>query len=243
MGPCRWSQKIAHGWKGDRPWVRLETEQMLARSPKITSGQRRVVIRWLHHCTFRSEKQVRACCRFMKARFNVHSQFLASTGNPLLDVTKAQIQQRVRQLSVQDHSGKRRGTNARSSKIRDPETRIQSGSCRLFVSCRDNLILKQWKLGILEQVMNSPDETKLYFTKNWQIENKHFVILVLEVFKSWKNWRESRNFDSKNFRKESWSKIIFEDVESVRSGQILHVPSQPASFPLPREPGGLLSRY
>ena len=23
--------------------------------------------------------------------------------------------------------------------------------------------------------------------KNWQIENEHFVILVLEIFKSWKN--------------------------------------------------------
>ena len=32
------------------------------------------------------------------------------------------------------------------------------------------------------------------------------------------------------------------DVESVRSGQLFHVPIQPALFPLPREPGGLLSR-
>ena len=43
------------------------------------------------------------------------------------------------------------------------------------------------EIGILEQSMNSPNENKLYFTKNWQIENEHFVILVLEVFKSWKN--------------------------------------------------------
>ena len=34
-----------------------------------------------------------------------------------------------------------------------------------------------------------------------------FVILVLEVFKSWKNWREIRNFDSRNFREEEWSRI------------------------------------
>ena len=33
----------------------------------------------------------------------------------------------------------------------------------------------------------------------------------------------------------------FKDVESVRGGQFFHVPSQPALFPLPREPGGLLS--
>ena len=78
----------------------------------------------------------------------------------------------------------------------------------IFVNWRDKLILKQWKLGILEQGMNSPDENKLYFTKNWQIENEHFVILVLEVFKSWKNWREIRNFDSRNFQDEGSSKII-----------------------------------
>ena len=42
-------------------------------------------------------------------------------------------------------------------------------------------------MGILEQSMNSPDENKRCCTKNGQIENEHFVILVLEVFKSWKN--------------------------------------------------------
>ena len=55
-----------------------------------------------------------------------------------------------------------------------------------LVILRDKLVLKQWKLGILEG-MNSPDENKHYFTKNWQIENEQFVILVSEVFKSWKN--------------------------------------------------------
>ena len=34
----------------------------------------------------------------------------------------------------------------------------------------------------------------------------------------------------------------FKDVESVRSGQLFHVPSQPALFPFPCEPGGLLCR-
>ena len=34
----------------------------------------------------------------------------------------------------------------------------------------------------------------------------------------------------------------FKDVESVRCGQLFHVPSQPALFPLPREPRGLPSR-
>ena len=38
----------------------------------------------------------------------------------------------------------------------------------IFVNWRVKLILKQWKLGILEQGMNSSDENKLHFTKIWQ---------------------------------------------------------------------------
>ena len=48
----------------------------------------------------------------------------------------------------------------------------------ILVNWRDKLILKQWKLGIIEHHMNSPDENKLNFTKN-----EHDVILVLEVVK------------------------------------------------------------
>ena len=47
-----------------------------------------------------------------------------------LDVTKVQIWPRVRHLSDQDLFWKDKGTIARKSKIRDPETWIQSGSCR-----------------------------------------------------------------------------------------------------------------
>ena len=32
------------------------------------------------------------------------------------------------------------------------------------------------------------------------------------------------------------------DIESVRSGQSSHVPSEPVLFPLPTDPGGMLSR-
>ena len=44
-------------------------------------------IRWLHHCTFRSEKQVRACCRFIirqrESLFQGAQSILASTGQPV----------------------------------------------------------------------------------------------------------------------------------------------------------------
>ena len=70
------------------PWLqRREVHQML-RLTTSTPGTR-----WLHHCAFRSEKQVRPCCRFIthkeKACFNVHSQFLASTGNTSLGCHKS----------------------------------------------------------------------------------------------------------------------------------------------------------
>ena len=110
----------------------------------------------------------------------------------------------------------------------------------IVVNWRVKLILKQWQLGILEQGMNCSDGNKLHFTNNWQIDNEHFVILVLEVFIRWKNWREIRNFEE--FSRRRMVENHFKDVESVRSGSISHVPSQPALFPLLREPGGLLIR-
>ena len=75
-----------------------------------------------------------------------------------------------------------------------------------FVHQTDKLSLKQWKLGILWQGMNSPDENKVYFTKNWQNENEHFVTLVLGVFTRWKNWRELMSYESMSFRERGWSK-------------------------------------
>ena len=71
--------------------------------------------------------------------------------------------------------------------------------------------------------LNSPDENKLYFTKNWQIERE-------------------QEFRLEDFLIRKLVENHFEDVESVRSGQLFHVPIQPALFPLPREPGRFLSR-
>ena len=91
--------------------------------------------RWLHHCTFRSEKHVRACCRFVTRKREslfqgAVNQFQQVQETLQLDVTKAKIWRRVRQQSVQDHFGKWGRTIARRSKNLDPATWVQSGSCR-----------------------------------------------------------------------------------------------------------------
>ena len=41
-----------------------------------------------------------------------------------------------------------------------------------------------------------------------------------------------------NCMEDSWD---FQDAESVSSGQLSHLPGEPALFPLPIDPGGLLS--
>ena len=54
--------------------------------------------------------------------------------------------------------------------------------------------------------------------------------------------KRDQEFRLEEFSRRRMVENYFKDVESVRGGQLFHVPSQPALFPLPREPGGLLSR-
>ena len=161
---------------------------------------------WLHHCTFRSEKQVRAFCRFFthreKACFNVHCQFLASTGKPVTGCDKKRkANQELENCQIWIIFWKDKGTVARRSKIRDLETWLQSAD-------RERA-LRDTRIGSIQKLeeLKGDQEFRLEeFPRRRMVENH--------------------------------SKY----VESVRSGQLFHVPSQPALFPLPREPGGLLCR-
>ena len=159
-------------------------------------------IRWLHHCTFRSEKQVRACCRFTthkeKACFN----------NWMSQQRKSDQEIDNWQFRIILEREKEQLLAEAKSEILRHEYRADLAEI-IPVNWRETTWFSSsgnWANSI--RSMNSPDENKLYFTKNWQIENEHVVILVLEVFKSWKSWRESRNFDSRNFQKESCSNIF-----------------------------------
>ena len=100
------------------------------------------------------------------------------------------------------------------------------------------MILKQWKLGILEQSRReqAPLHEELADRERALRDSRVRSIQKLEELK-----REQE------FRLEEFSirKLVenhFKDVESVHSGQLFLVPIQPALFPLPREPAGLLSR-
>ena len=54
--------------------------------------------------------------------------------------------------------------------------------------------------------------------------------------------KRDQEFRLEEFSRRRMVENHFKDVESVRSGSLSHVPSQPALFPLLREPGGLLIR-
>ena len=74
------------------------------------------------------------------------------------------------------------------------------------------------------------------------MENEHFVILVLGVFHKSKCFHWTKVQELQNESSCMDDSREFKDVESVRSGQLSHVPSEPVLFPLPTDPGGLLSR-
>ena len=115
--------------------------------------------------------------------------------------------------------------------------------------------------------MHSPDENKIYFTKNGQIENEHFVTLVIRGIHEMEELKRAHELRVDEFSKRTLIEnqdTIFEPTariqelqhevncmnyckdlkyaKSVRSGQLSHVPSQSALFRLPFEPGGMPSR-
>ena len=49
------------------------------------------------------------------------------------------------------------------------------------------LILSEWKLIILLQVMSNPDEIKYFLKNNYQNKIGIFVKLISKVFMRWKN--------------------------------------------------------
>ena len=205
-------------------------------------------IRWLHHCTLRSEKQVRACCRFItykeKACLNVHSQFLASMVRPVYWMSqKRKSNQELDNCQIRIIFGKTREqllAEAKSLILRH-EYRAdlaENNICELKRQIDSQAV----KIGHTRTGYERSRREQALFHRNWQIENEHFVILVLEVFKSWKNWKEIRNFDPKNFRQESWSKIILKMSNLYAVDNYFTFPVNQRYFLFLVKKGGLLSR-
>ena len=108
----------------------------------------------------------------------------------------------------------------------------------ILVNWRDKLILKQWKNGHtrtgFEQSRReqAPLHEELADRERALRDTRVRSIQKLEELKREQEFRLEEFSEKKNGRK------LFKDVESVRSGQLFHVPIQPSLFPVPVEPEG-----
>ena len=205
-------------------------------------------IRWLHHCSFRSEKQVRACCRFIthkeKACFNVHSQFLSSSGRLVYWMSqKRKSNQELDNCQIRITFGK-----TREQLLAEAKSEILRHENRANLAENNTWELKR-------QIDSQAVE--IGHTRTGYEQSRREQALLHEELADRERARRDTRIGSiqkleelkreQEFRLEEFSirKLVenhFKDVESVRSGQSFHVPNQPALLPLHREPGGLLSR-
>ena len=90
--------------------------------------------------------------------------------------------------------------------------------------------------------MNSPDENKLLLHEELADREKALRDTRIRSIQKLEELKRDQEFRLEEFSRRRMVENRSKDVDSVRSGQLFHVPSQTALFPLPREPGGLLSR-
>ena len=205
-------------------------------------------IRWLHHCTFRSEKQVRACCRFItrkrKSLFQGAQSILASTGKPVAWMSQKRtsnqeldncqfriiLERQQEQLLAEAKSEILRHeyrADLAENDICELQRQIDSQAVKIghtrtgYEQCRREQALLHEELADRERALR---------------DTRIGSIQKLEELK------RDQEFRLEEFSIRKLVENLFKDVESVRSGQLFHVPSQPALFPILREPGGLLSR-
>ena len=139
-----------------------------------------------------------------KACHDVHCQFSVSTERPVMWMSQKRTSNQeldICQFRINLEREKEQLLAEAKSEILRHEYRAdlaEKNICELkrqiWFSSSEN-----WGYSNRVWTVQQSRRDKLHFTKNWQIENEHFVILVLEVFKSWKNWRDIGNFYS-NYR-------------------------------------------
>ena len=107
---------------------------------------------------------------------------------------------------------------------------------------RDKLILKQWKLGILDKEYEQSRREQALLHEELADRERARRDTRIRSIQKLEELKREQEFRLGEFSSRRLLENLFEDVESVRSGQLFHVPIQPALFLRPREPGGLLSR-
>ena len=161
--------------------------------------------RYLHRCSFRSEKNHRTedklvtlmkkvCCQL--SPFS-HTQERGDPCTNLVRVNKKKSRNGKRKN--QDSPWKTKRANSRWLQNRDSETRISSRFwLEVFKNWMELSSLSEEKLIILLQVMNNFDEINYFFINNYQNKIGIFVKLIWKVFTICKNWSEFKSHESMN---------------------------------------------
>ena len=185
-------------------------------------------IRWLHHCTFRSEKQVRACCRFIthkeKACFNVHSLFLASTGRPVYWMSqKRKSDEEFDNCQIRITFGK-----TREQLLAEAKSEILRHEYRADLAENNTCALKR---QIDSQAVESGHTRTGYEQSRREQALLHEELADRERARRDTRIRSIQKLEElkreQEFRLDEFSirKLVenhFKDVESVRSGQLLN---------------------
>ena len=200
-------------------------------------------IRWLHHCTFRSEKQVRACCRFItrkeKTCLNVHSQFSVSTMRPVIWMSqKRKSNQELENCQIRITFGKTREQLLAEATSEYRADLAENNTCDLKRQIDSQAVeIGHIRTGYEQSRREQALLHEELAERDWALcDSRVRSIQELEELKT------EQEFRLEEFSIRKLVEIYFKDVECVRSGQLCHRPIQSALFPLPREPGGLLSR-
>ena len=162
--------------------------------------------RYLHHCSFRTEKNQRTgdklitlvkkvCCQL--------STFFAHTSTLETHMRTWFVPGKESGFSLKD-------TKSKFSLKSEPRSRSANFKPILAEEVSRNWIellsLSEERLIMLSQVMNNSDEINYFFKNHYQNKIGIFVKVILKVFMRWKNWRGFKSYESMNLREEDWSK-------------------------------------
>ena len=179
-----------------------------------------------------------------KACFNVHSQFLASKEKPVTGChKKRKSNQELENCQIRIIL-ERQGNNC-----------SQKQNPRSWNMKTERILPKIWFCELKRQTDSQAVEIGHTRTR-YEQSRREQALLHKEVADRERALRDTRIWSiqkledlkrDQDFRLEEFSvrKLVenhFKDVESVRSGQLFHVPNEQTLFPPPREPRGLLSR-
>ena len=160
--------------------------------------------RWLHHCSFRSEKNQRTRDKLIALMKNFCCQLCPFSHtqerwDPYTNLVRVKNESQVAQWKTKESGFSLKDTKSKFSLKSEPRFRNTNFKPILieevFRNWMELLNLSEETMIILLQVMNNSDEIKYFFMNNYQNKIRIFVKLISKVFMRWKNWGEFKNHE------------------------------------------------